>query len=356
MSFNSVNNFRTFLVLLAYINTNLNMWTFNLRSKSLTDIMEKTCTSCDICVNTKLGSKDACKLCNFDRVVQYILAVARTEFKTSDKLYKFVVDVVNVCLKYSTFTLLLNLVFNLTSCLVNHFLNPCRMNTTVRYEFFKCNSCNLASYLVKAWKCDCLRSVVNYEVNTCKCFKCTDITSFTSDYTTLHLVVRKCYNWNWWFGNLVCRTFCDCKRDIVSCFFFTGILYLLFVSSDFKCLFVDKFSFKLRDDVLFGLFSCKFRNLFKDVHLAFFDWFRFRELFVSWFYLVLKNLFLLLKVVILLVKIFLFLLNSSFLSWNLTSSVFYFLVSFRLDFIDFIFCFNKCCFLTVFAFNLSTFN
>ena len=53
--------------------------------------MQKSRTSCDICVNAKLGSKNAAELCDLDRVVENILTVACTELESSDKLDKLVI-------------------------------------------------------------------------------------------------------------------------------------------------------------------------------------------------------------------------------------------------------------------------
>ena len=57
VSFYSVDNFRVFLIFLADIDTNLNVRTFDFGSKSLTYIVEKTRTSCKVCINAEFGSK-----------------------------------------------------------------------------------------------------------------------------------------------------------------------------------------------------------------------------------------------------------------------------------------------------------
>ena len=57
---------------------------------------------------------------------------------------------VNAGFKYSVFTFLLNLVFNLTASLFNCFLNARRVDSSVNDKLFKRKSCNLTSDGIKS--------------------------------------------------------------------------------------------------------------------------------------------------------------------------------------------------------------
>ena len=59
------------------------------------------------------------------------------------------VETVNVGFDNSTFTFLFDAVFNLTFCFIDHFLDTCRMDTSVSDEFFKSNPCDLTSDLIE---------------------------------------------------------------------------------------------------------------------------------------------------------------------------------------------------------------
>ena len=62
VSLDSVDNFGTFLILTADIDTYLNVRAFNLVVKSLAYIVQKTGTSCKSCVNAKLACHYACEV------------------------------------------------------------------------------------------------------------------------------------------------------------------------------------------------------------------------------------------------------------------------------------------------------
>ena len=80
------------------------------------------------------------------------------------------------------------------------------MNTTVNNKFFKGDSCNLPSYGIKSRKNNRFRSIVDNKIDSGKCFKGADISSFTTDNTAFHLIIRKLDNRNRCFRNMVYGT------------------------------------------------------------------------------------------------------------------------------------------------------
>ena len=96
VSLDSVDYLGAFLVLAAHVNAYLNVRTFDLIAQRLADIVEQTCTSCKVCVNTKLGSHYACQMCDLDRMVEHVLTVGGSVSETADKAYQLVIDPVNI--------------------------------------------------------------------------------------------------------------------------------------------------------------------------------------------------------------------------------------------------------------------
>ena len=122
-------------------------------------------------------------------MIQHVLSVACTEFKTSDKLDKLVVKTVNVSLDDSAFTLLLDLVLYLTASLLDHFLDTCRVDTSVGNKLFEGDPCDLTSDLVEAGNSNSLGSIVDDKIDACKSFESSDVSSLTTDDTSLHFVI-----------------------------------------------------------------------------------------------------------------------------------------------------------------------
>ena len=126
-------------------------------------------------------------------MLENILTVTGSIFQSAYKLYKLRIKSVNIGLKYRSFALLLDNIFNLFLRLLNHFLNSARMNSSVSYQLFKRTSCNLTSYRVKSRKYNRLRRIVNYQIYSCKRFYRSNVSAFTADYSSLHFIIGK---WN----------------------------------------------------------------------------------------------------------------------------------------------------------------
>ena len=62
------------------------------------------------------------------------------------------------------------------------------------------------------------------QINTCQCFKSTNVTSFTSDDSTLHLITWKLYNRNCSLCDMVYCTFLDCIYHVFLCLL-TGVFF-----------------------------------------------------------------------------------------------------------------------------------
>ena len=77
----------------------------------------------------------------------------------------------------------------------------------------KCQTSNFAAYWVKCTNQDGLRSVVNNDFYTSCCFKCANVTTFTSDDATFHFIVIDVENGNTIFNGCFCGNTLDSLND-----------------------------------------------------------------------------------------------------------------------------------------------
>ena len=219
MSLYSVYNRFVFLVLLGKLNSELDVCTVVLMVYRLTDIMKETGTLRKLHICSDFCGYKTGYVGYLKRVIKHILSVTCTVLKTSEKLYKLRMDAVYACVKHCTLTRLLDCLFNLTSALLNSFLDTCRVNTSVLNKTLKSKSCNLSAYRIKAGNGDCLRCVVDDKVNTCYSFNSADISALTSYDSALHLIIRERNNRNGRLCSMVSRTTLDGGCDNLSCEF-----------------------------------------------------------------------------------------------------------------------------------------
>ncbi len=180
-------------------------------------------------------------------MLQCILSIAGPEFhlaKQSDKLW---VNAVHSDFEQCRFTLFFDHDLYFFLRFFNHFLDSCRMDSSVHDQFLKCNTCNLTSDRIKTGKDHCFRRIINNQIHTCHRLQRADIAAFPTDDTSLHLIARKLHNGNRRFGYMVCRTTLNGVNHIFLCllvrFFFRpalhfldqhGCLMLYFVFNNFK--------------------------------------------------------------------------------------------------------------------------
>ena len=88
-----------------------------------------------------------------------------------------------------TLTRLDNLIVELFLYLGYHLFNTGRMDTTIADELMKSQTANLTTDRIETRDNDSLRGVINHNLNACCCLEGTDVTTFTTDNTTLHLIV-----------------------------------------------------------------------------------------------------------------------------------------------------------------------
>ncbi|EJX07050.1 hypothetical protein EVA_04839 [gut metagenome] len=114
----------------------------------------------------------------------------------------------------SSFSVFTDLRFHFSLCFFHHFLNPCRMDTTVNDELLQGNPCDLTTDRIKSRKHYCFRSIINDQIHSRQCLQSTDITSLTSNDPALHLIAWKLHHRNRGF------------RYMVHCTFLNGIYHI----------------------------------------------------------------------------------------------------------------------------------
>ena len=122
---------------------------------------------------------------------------------------------VNSDFKRCWFTFFTDTGFHFFLSLLNHFFNSGRMNTSIQNQFFQSNSGNFTTDRIKCGKYNCLRCIINNQIHTCQRFQSTDISPFTADNPSLHLIVRKLDNRNRRFSHMIGSTFLDCCNNII---------------------------------------------------------------------------------------------------------------------------------------------
>ena len=87
-----------------------------------------------------------------------------------------------------TFTRFDNFFFHLFAYFSYHLFDTGRMDTSVSHKLMQGQTGNFTANRVEGRKNDCFRSIVYNDFNTGSSFQSTDITSFTSDNTSLDFI------------------------------------------------------------------------------------------------------------------------------------------------------------------------
>ena len=149
--------------------------------ESLTDIVKQTCTFGKGYVGTHFGSQETRNVANLHRMLKNILTVACAVMELTDELNQLGVQVVDSRIQNSALTFALDNAINLGSCLIDHFLNSCGVDSAIHNQLFQCDPSHLAANGIEAGKSDCFGGIVDNKVDTCGSFQCADISSLAAD-------------------------------------------------------------------------------------------------------------------------------------------------------------------------------
>ena len=234
----------------------------------------------------------------------------------------------------------------------------------VEDELFECNARNLSANGIEAGERNCLRRIVDDEIDAGQGFDGANISAFSADDTSLHFIVGQRDDRHRDFGDLFRSTFCDCHRDVAAGNILTGGFDLLLIGSDANRLLMHQALIELLEQVISRLFAREFGNALQHVDLTvlelldflragFFDLLGFCQTLVCGMELCLELFFLALKALGLLVEAFFFLLDSAFLPCHIGTAVFDLLVCIAAQLEDLVLCFYECRFFAILCFSCS---
>ena len=181
-------DFRFLLVLLREFHSKERMRKLRIFVGNLSDVMKQTGPLRSLCVQTKLRSHCSRNVSNLTGMLEKILTIRGTVLHTSDKLDELNVDAVDAEVNAGTFTYFENFLFELLLYLCHNLLDTCRMDASVDDELMESKTRNLTSHRIEGRKKDCVRGVVNDNLNSGSGLKSTDISSFTPDDASLDLI------------------------------------------------------------------------------------------------------------------------------------------------------------------------
>ena len=126
------------------------MGAFHIVGERLSDVVQKTCPTCQRCVHTQLLRHNTGEDSHLNGVLQDVLTVACPVAQTSQQAHQIGIDTVNVDLKCCAFASLLEGGVHVLLGFFHHFLNAGRVDASVRDELFQRQPGNLAADGVKA--------------------------------------------------------------------------------------------------------------------------------------------------------------------------------------------------------------
>ena len=144
--------------------------------------------------------------------------------------------------------------FNLTLGFFVKLLNPCRVDSAVCDELFKRKSCNLTANGIKTRYRDRLRCIVDNKIDSRNRFKGSDISSLTSDYTALHLIVGQGNDRNGSVRTVICGAALNCRCNNFTSFLVCFILCFLLIFHNLDCFLVNEIGLKSFEQIILSLF------------------------------------------------------------------------------------------------------
>ena len=336
-------------VLGSNVNTELNVGAVNLSGHSLTDIVEKTGSASLSNVNAHFLCNNTCEHGNLDRVAKGVLTVRGTVLHTAKELNKLGMETVNTCLEDCLLTGLLDFKLNVTASLLNHLLNSCGMDTAVADKLLKSDACDLTSNRVKARNGNNVGCVVNNKLNAGKILDGTDISTLTTDDSTLHLVTGDLNNRDCDLADMICGEALNCERKNVTSLGISLVLKSLLIFCNLKSSLMLHLGVETSNKLCLCLIAGKTCDLLKHCKLSLKGLANLFTCLVCIGKLFGKESLLLLKLLKLCVKGLFLLGISSFLSGNFLTTLINVAVSFLLQLENLFLCGNDRFLLCIFC-------
>ena len=119
----------------------------------------------------------------------------------------------------STLSSLDDFLFNLFFNFCHNLFDTCRVDAAIGYQLVQSQSADFAAYWIKSTDDDSLGCVINYDFHSGCSFQSTDVTSFTSDDASFHLVIVDMEHCNAvLYGSFGCHTLYGLDDDALCLF------------------------------------------------------------------------------------------------------------------------------------------
>ncbi|MBT9160005.1 MAG: hypothetical protein DDT27_01028 [Dehalococcoidia bacterium] len=144
-------------------------------------------------VGSDLRGQCSRQLRDLQAVAKHILPVAKTILETPQQADDLRVQPNNPRLKRNLLPFNLNIGLYLLLCLLYHFLNAPRVDSTIQNEPFQRNPGNLTANRIEAREAHRLGGIINDEVSPGSRFQCPYVASLPTYKPAFHLVTGKGY-------------------------------------------------------------------------------------------------------------------------------------------------------------------
>ena len=244
------------------------MTSFLLEINCFSDIMQKTCTLCQLLIQSQFSGHDAGKSRYFRRMLQNILPIAIAITQTAKQLCQLTRHPIDTELENRFITNLHDGFIQLAGHFFNNLFNSARLNTPIFHQDFQCLAGNFTTNRIEARHRNHIRGIINDQINAGCLLNRLDISSFTADNSPLHVLIRQRHNRNGAVDGFLLRISLNCCGNdiarLIRRFFACQLVLLMQIDGDF---FFAFFSHNIHQFPS-GIFLTHFRHFFQNHNLT----------------------------------------------------------------------------------------
>ena len=184
-----ITNIRFLAILLAEFHTQLCVWHLHILIADLTNIVQQTRTTGFLNIQAQLRSHSSTEVSRLAGVHKQVLTITGAILHLTNQANQLGMHTVDTKVNRSTFTCFDNLFLYLFGHFSHNLLNTCRVDTSVLHQLVKRQARNLTANRVKCRKRNRLWCIIYHNFYTCGSLQGTDITSLTTNNTTLNFII-----------------------------------------------------------------------------------------------------------------------------------------------------------------------
>ena len=283
---------------------------------------------------------------NFNRMFQYVLAIAGTILQTAQQSDQFRVQTMDTRFKGCLFSGVLDPLFHFPLRFFDSFFNPCGMNAAITDQFFQGNPGDFPSNRIKTGDKDRFRGIVNNQINPGQRFQGPNVSALPANNSPFHFVVGQTHYRNSGFCSMISSTALNRQRNNFTGFFLGFFLRLVLQIFDQNCHFMTGFLLNIGKQNCFGFFLCQTGQTFQFVDLLLKQFIDLRLFAVYFQFTFADILFLFLHGLNFSIQVLFFLLQAAFHPLNFGAAFLEFTLGFRPKTMNLLFGFNQGFFLS----------